>query len=117
MSEHVPCNGCTACCHGTVMLHPALGDNPSEYIHERLPGIGTMLARKGDGSCIYLEKSGCSIWERRPALCRAFDCREYIKLALDDPEYDEAVFQAGHALSSRAALTAPTPATSTKRNR
>jgi hypothetical protein len=36
------------------------------------------LARKSDGSCIYLGAEGCKIYEGRPALCRAFDCRAYV---------------------------------------
>ena len=32
---------------------------------------------KEDGYCYYLERTlRCGIWDRRPAPCRAFDCRD-----------------------------------------
>lgn len=33
-----------------------------------------LLKQRKDGSCIYLEKSKCSIHEHRPAVCRGFFC-------------------------------------------
>ena len=60
---NVPCNGCTACCHGVIVLHPALRDDPSQYETEQLPGFGMVLKRKPDGSCHYLNGNGCSIWK------------------------------------------------------
>jgi hypothetical protein len=33
----VPCNGCTACCHGPIMLHPGLGDDAAKYETELTP--------------------------------------------------------------------------------
>ena len=98
---HVPCNGCTACCHGVIVLHPALNDNPLQYETEQVPGFGMVLKRKPDGSCHYLNSSGCSIWPNTPAVCRAFDCRVYAssKWAELDPLRDEAVIAAGKASS------------------
>jgi len=32
------------------------------------------LAKKDDGSCIYLEDNSCSIHESRPQVCRSFFC-------------------------------------------
>jgi Fe-S-cluster containining protein len=96
----VPCNGCTACCHGTIVLHPALGDDPRKFDAVFVEGIGYRLRRKPDGSCIYLREGGCSIWPNTPGVCRAFDCREYVKLGLadDDPMADEAVSRRGKEL-------------------
>jgi Fe-S-cluster containining protein len=95
----VPCNGCTACCHGVVMLHPALGDDPSQYETQTIEGVGMALKRKPDGSCHYLRTWGCSIWPHTPALCRAFDCRQYAasKWAALDPLRDERIIAAGLA--------------------
>jgi Fe-S-cluster containining protein len=98
----VPCNGCTACCHGVVVLHPALGDDPSQYETERVEGIGFVLKRRPDGSCHYLLEGGCSIWPNTPGVCRAFDCRAYAKSnwARLDPLGDPAIIAAGKARSA-----------------
>jgi len=72
----VPCNGCTACCHGdAVRLLPQ--DDPDEYItepHDYMIGR-LMLAHKSNGDCIYLGGHGCTIHDRRPQMCRQMDCR------------------------------------------
>ena len=36
-----------------------------------------LLATKENGECIYLGPSGCTIYDRRPLLCRSFDCRKH----------------------------------------
>lgn len=95
----VPCNGCTACCSGTIMLHPALGDDPSKYETEEITGAGLALKRTTDGRCRYLGRTGCSIWPDTPAVCRAFDCREYVKIADLYPNQDRAVIERGRSLS------------------
>ena len=96
---YVPCNGCTACCHGPVMLHPALGDNPMRFDTEWTE-YGYKLLQNSDGSCIYVGPKGCTIWPETPALCRAFDCREYVRSGVYkfDPLGDEKVFAAGERL-------------------
>jgi len=33
------------------------------------------LPKRPDGACIYLGDTGCTIYEKRPQACRAFDCR------------------------------------------
>jgi Fe-S-cluster containining protein len=74
------CGGCTACCENdAVGIHPELGDNPKEYRAE-IVGERLVLAHQDNGDCIYLERGkGCTIWNRRPALCREFDCRVFIE--------------------------------------
>lgn len=93
----VPCNGCTACCHGVIVLHPALGDDPSTYETVEIPGVGYALKRNPDGSCHYLAGDKCSIWGRAPGVCKAFDCRVYAKSkwAALDPLRDDRVIDAG----------------------
>ena len=95
--QYVPCDGCTACCHGVVILHPALGDDHTKFECDFVEGIGFKLMRKLDGSCSYLTPDGCSIWPKTPALCRAFDCRKYVELGLaaSDPMRDDAIVAAG----------------------
>lgn len=38
-----------------------------------------VLAHKLNGDCVYLGPGGCSIYDRRPILCRAFDCRDWAR--------------------------------------
>ena len=74
--SHVPCNGCTLCCHGdAVRLLPA--DEPNQYITESHPYIkgALMLAHKPDGACIYLGAGGCTIHDTSPQQCKEMDCR------------------------------------------
>jgi Fe-S-cluster containining protein len=96
----VPCNGCTACCHGEVALQPELGDNPAEYRTEQIDGlVGKLivLQRNADDTCVYLDGDKCSIWTRRPWRCRVFDCRAYAQdpMVHADPARDERVIAAG----------------------
>lgn len=69
----VPCNGCTLCCQsGAVILMPG----EEGYETEQFADGVKMLAHKPDGSCVYLTESGCGIYERRPSVCRLYDCRK-----------------------------------------
>lgn len=86
-----PCNGCVACCrkHDIVFLRPELGDKASQYKTQVVQGKYA-LAHTEQGDCVYLEleapgppgeapRGRCSIWEKnRPAICRAFDCAEFL---------------------------------------
>lgn len=82
----VPCNGCRLCCQNdAIVLHPEKGDNPSLYttVPFTSPINGAemlMLDHKSNGDCIYLGEKGCEIYEKRPLICREFDCRKlYLK--------------------------------------
>lgn len=91
MSERaiVPCNGCRQCCRGEVVyLHPERGDDTSQY-HTRevfnpmTNMMGLALMQRGNGDCFYLGVAGCTIHERAPAICRAFDCKAFYERLLD----------------------------------
>jgi hypothetical protein len=64
-----------------------------------------LLATEMNGQCVYLGESGCTIYDRRPLLCRSFDCREhYLILPRQDRDNlvrlglsSRAVFNAGRA--------------------
>jgi len=79
----VPCGSCSACCHSPVEVRPDFGDNPSNYevgIYRDVSapnGLGLLtLKMKPDGSCYALKNGRCTIWEKRPSVCRSFDCRK-----------------------------------------
>lgn len=75
----VPCNGCTICCdRDAIFIDPELGDKVEDYQTIEFGGFD-ILDHKKDGTCIYLEKEGCSIYEKRPAVCREFDCRRFVE--------------------------------------
>lgn len=43
---------------------------------------GLVLKQRPDGACTHLGEAGCTVYDRRPAMCRTFDCR---RLYLDSP--------------------------------
>ncbi len=61
-----------------------------------------LLATEANGQCVYLGDSGCTIYDRRPLLCRSFDCREHY-LILPKQDRDNLVRL---GLSSRAVFSA-----------
>lgn len=70
------CSLCIACCYGGAWIMPAHGDDPDDYDTDT---IGDLTRTKLDpnGLCMYADPEvGCTIYENRPAQCRAFDCRE-----------------------------------------
>ncbi len=77
----VPCNGCRECCHGEIVyLHPERGDDVTAYhtrevLHPITGLMGLALAQRENGACVYLGVAGCTIHDRAPAICRAFDCK------------------------------------------
>ena len=80
MSE-VKCGSCQACCkNALIVLFPDEGDDVSAYDTDKIdwPGKGEIpvLKHKENGDCAYLGKDGCTIYDMRPILCRAFDCRK-----------------------------------------
>lgn len=77
----VDCKGCgSLCCKGDkIVLHPREGDDPSLYLTEPtlhdLTGERVLMLQHADnGDCVYLGAKGCTIYDRRPVICREFDC-------------------------------------------
>ena len=106
----VACNKCTECCQSNqiLLLHPEQGDDVQSYQFQILKDQTTgkevyALAADKNGRCVYLGVSGCTIYQRRPLLCRSFDCRKhYLILPRQDRDNlvrlklsSRAVFQAG----------------------
>lgn len=78
----VPCGPCHACCrHELIVLLPDEGDIVESYDHVVMfiPGAGETpyLRQKKNGECIYLGRDGCTIHQRRPHICKIFDCRMF----------------------------------------
>lgn len=80
-TANVPCGTCNACCRNTdpVLLDP--DENPANYKTTAYLRVGldiaprVGLAMKENGNCYYLGETGCTIYDKRPRVCRAFDCR------------------------------------------
>ncbi len=66
------CAGCGKCCHLLVELSPLLDDVPEELVVEH-EGVRCMEQR-GNGACVALDEATmlCTIYERRPQVCRDF---------------------------------------------
>lgn len=107
----VPCDGCRACCERELLiLHPEHGDDPADFECYRLPDGRYALRQTPTLACIYLGESGCSIWARRPATCREFDCRLFLEgdaaalfRAMSDPGTVAKVMPAALACAERTA--------------
>lgn len=70
----VPCRNCTACCERDIIALDPQRDDVASYRHHIEAGR-PVLDRKPNGQCTYLAPGGCSIHDRRPDICRRFDCR------------------------------------------
>ena len=91
----VPCGTCTACCGASQFVHVnpddhgALARIPPELLFPApgLPAGHRVLGFDRRGRCPMLDESGCTIYEDRPAACRAYDCRVFAAtgIDLDDP--------------------------------
>jgi hypothetical protein len=90
-----------------LFLHPEQGDDVASYqvrvAADREGHAVFLLATTEAGACVYLGETGCTIYERRPLLCRSFDCRKhYLMLPRQDRDNlvrlglsSRAVFHAG----------------------
>ena len=105
----MPCGGCTECCQSNqgLVLHPDKGDDVESYQFRVLARPDSadpvfVLAADASGRCVYLGAHGCTIYDRRPFLCRSFDCRKHY-LILPRQDRDNLV---RIGLSSRAVFNA-----------
>ena len=80
-AAHVPCNGCYECCRNQVVtVSEAFGDDVDALrAHTDLICRGNVVAyqlhQKPNGDCVFLDrKTGCTIYDHRPAVCRSYDC-------------------------------------------
>ena len=73
------CAGCTLCCQGDL-VPLTKSDDPDLYETQEIGGQAFLAHR--DGSCVYLN-GGCTIHDRKPFLCRQYDCRKYLTMDED----------------------------------
>ncbi|MBD3667334.1 MAG: YkgJ family cysteine cluster protein [Parvibaculaceae bacterium] len=78
-SNPLDCGACKKCCQNNpgILLLSDAGDDPSLYEGgvDFVDGQ-PILKRKANGDCVYLDsEKGCTIYEKRPQICRSYDCR------------------------------------------
>lgn len=91
--ELVNCGSCSACCRRELVALVD-GDNLADYPDARqlasldasiglkqvLPtATGWVIPHGNDGACIYLKEDKCSIYEKRPKMCRVFSCVKWVQ--------------------------------------
>lgn len=67
----VPCGTCVECCKCLVFPAKEKGDDPSLYDLDE----DGYIKQTPEGWCIYLKDGKCSVYDKRPFLCRVYDCR------------------------------------------
>lgn len=91
-AEIVDCGTCSACCRAEFVAL-VKGDDPKDYpeavkfpeatLAEILPSaIGYIIPHGPDGACVYLKDDKCSIYEKRPKMCRVFSCVKFVESIL-----------------------------------
>lgn len=94
------CGACNKCCRKNpgVLLFPELGDDPSLYdTYAELVDGRQLVKAKPNGDCTYLDlEKGCTIYEKRPRVCRSYDCRsDYITWVAHPREERRALMKSG----------------------
>jgi Fe-S-cluster containining protein len=64
---------------GALLPLEELPDAPADFL-QICKQVGARfavaeLSQHDNGDCVYLGDGGCTIYDRRPAVCRGFDCR------------------------------------------
>ncbi len=87
----VKCGSCMACCRGDMVVLGE-GDDLADYpaavtIDWRNPFTGaaqtTVIPQTDSGACVYLGANGCTIYDKRPKMCRVFSCVDFVKRVTD----------------------------------
>jgi Fe-S-cluster containining protein len=77
----VDCGDCQACCKKMLILLEDGDDLSRDDWDWTVFGLCRVrkLKHKKNGDCIHLAKNGCAVYDRRPRVCRAFDCEDFVK--------------------------------------
>ncbi len=105
------CGACTACCRNVKVEVGADEAQKLDTVLIRRPDLPIstrMLRQRDNGDCVYLGPKGCEIYERRPAMCRAFHCVAMSQEALIAPSLSPAIRNASvqrNAFAEKAGVT------------
>jgi Fe-S-cluster containining protein len=82
------CGRCRRCCQSYLIqvdpyeiarLARRFGQTTAEFRRERTEdGAGNHLKRHADGSCVFLEPEGCTVYEDRPLVCRIYPLGRHV---------------------------------------
>lgn len=77
-SAEISCANCKACCCQLEVLLMGDDDVPARLTIEDQWG-GTVMRRLDDGWCVALDRDTmlCTIYQRRPGVCREFEVGDY----------------------------------------
>jgi len=95
----VNCGQCQACCKIPCEV-PA--DEGQAYLIDVVDNK-VYLQRQANGDCIYLDETGCSIYNVRPSSCREFSCEVLLTLP---PEFQERIRRSEYKFFSKEVLEA-----------
>lgn len=98
----VDCGTCTACCK-RELVSLVDGDNLADFpeavafppdgialMKGILPSfLGFVIPHKPDGGCVYLGDNGCTIYDKRPKMCRGFSCVDWVNKILAETTRNE----------------------------
>lgn len=73
---NIDCSGCLGyCCKMDWLIR--LTTEEIKYLeYEEKYGLYLLKKKENSTECIYQDKNGkCTVWDRRPKVCRHFDCR------------------------------------------
>ncbi len=87
----VPCGDCRACCTSSYFVHvrpdeaATLARIPAGLLFPApgAPGGHLVMGYDARGHCPIFRDGECSIYEDRPATCRAYDCRVFAAAGID----------------------------------
>lgn len=89
----VPCGDCNACCRSEYLKADLTAEEAAELEHVFDDDMGAnVLAKRPDGSCVYLVEGKCSIRDRRPRSCRQYDCRLHLLLGVGPHQDDKTLW-------------------------
>lgn len=69
----VPCGDCNVCCRSGYAIGWSPTDDPS--LRWEVSADGYRVLEDNEGACVYLQEGTCTVYDRRPLVCRSYDCR------------------------------------------
>ena len=82
------CRRCRRCCSDkTIRVNPyevyrlsrRVGTSTTEFLARYTIEGGTELARRADGSCVFLGEQGCGVHQDRPLVCRLYPLGRHVR--------------------------------------
>lgn len=80
------CNGCTRCCYKHIQLNPYeiarlsrnRGLDSGAFLAAYTEAGGSVLKRRSDNACVFLDGRSCSVHRDRPLVCRLYPLGRHV---------------------------------------